>query len=137
MVRTRSGQVVSYTELDYGRASRQEIARRHQKRKLLARAESDDEEDDDGGAAIGGGGIGTSTPRTPRARKTRAQVRQEEALATPPSARVRVGVTPPVHSERILRGSRMPTCSDYGTTRHFSFKGDGYFFCHTRTFARR
>ena len=58
----------------------------------------DDEEDDDGGAAVRG--IGTSS--TPRARKTRGQLRQEEAVATPPSAFVRVGVTPPVQTERML-----------------------------------
>ena len=124
MVRTRSGHDVVYTEASYGRAARKESSRRQQKRKLARAVLAEDDED-----GSESGTADTSTPRTRTRRKTRGQIRQEEALATPPSALTRVGVTPPIQPERMLRG-RMPTCSDYGTSRHFSFQGNGYFFCH-------
>jgi hypothetical protein len=92
-----------------------------QKRKLSSAAFVQDKDED----GVESGALGT--PR--RARRTRGQIRQEEDLATPPSALARVGVTPPSKNERMLRG-RIPTCSDYGISRHFSFKGNGYFFCH-------
>ena len=105
MVRTRAGHDVVYTEASYGRAARTESRRRMQKRKF--------ERQDQGGES----GTAASTPQ--RARRTRGQIRQEE-LSTPPSATVRLGVTPPSQDEIMLRG-RLPTCSDYGISRHFSF----------------
>ena len=119
MVRTRSGHAVFFTETSYGRAARQETTRRLQKRKLSSSVLIQDEADGENGTF--------STPR--RARKTRGQIWQEEDLATPPSANTRVGVTPPSRSERILRG-RIPTCSDYGISRRYSFPGNRFFFCH-------
>ena len=85
MVRTRTGHDVVYTEASYGRAARTESRRRMQKRKF--------ERQDQGGES----GTAASTPQ--RARRTRGQIRQEEELATPPSATVRVGVTPPSQNE--------------------------------------
>ena len=118
MVKTRSGNDVSYTEASYGRAARKETTRKRQRMKLIG---STSERVDDHDRS-------PSTPR--RTRNTRAaQMQQEEDLATPPSALNRVGITPPKKTERLLRGRR-PTCSDYGIARHFSFQGNGFFFCH-------
>jgi hypothetical protein len=118
MVKTRSGNDVSYTEASYGRAARKETTRKRLRMKLIA---STSERVDDHDRS-------PSTPR--RTRNTRAaQMQQEEDLATPPSALNRVGITPPKKTERLLRGRR-PTCSDYGIARHFSFHGNGFFFCH-------
>jgi hypothetical protein len=125
MVRTRAGHDVFHTEASYGRAARVESSRKHRKRRLLCAVSM---QDGDGGGESGT----TSTPRR-ATRKTRGQIRQEEDVATPPSALSRVGVTPPSKNERMLRG-RVPTCSDYGISRHFAFRGNGYFFCHACDF---
>ena len=115
MVRTRSGHDVFYTEASYGRAARNESSRQRRKRKLSS-------------TTLVQGEATMSRPGTPpRTRRTRGQIQREEDLATPPSALRRVGATPPSKAEQMLRG-RLPTCSDYGTSRHFSFKGNGYFF---------
>ena len=120
MVRTRSGHDVFHSEASYGRAARSESKRRMRKRKIAA-----DLRDEDGVESSG-----TASTPVRNTRRTRGQIRQEEDLSTPPSAFARVGVTPPSQNERILRGGRLPTCSDYGNTRHYMFKGNGYFFCH-------
>ncbi|KAI2490109.1 hypothetical protein MHU86_24480 [Fragilaria crotonensis] len=120
MVQTRSGHDVFYTEASYGRAARNESTRKRRKRKLTQASMREFSADNS---------FTSTTPqRTPR--KTRAQIRQEEELSTPPSTLNRVGRTPPIKTERLLRGKRKPTCSDYGIARHFSFQGNGFFFCH-------
>ena len=117
MVTTRSGHDVFHTESSYGRAANIESKRRRLKKKLESSLERQEDKD--------GVDRNTTTPR----RQTRAQLQQMEELSTPPSASNRVGITPPRKTERLLRG-RLPTCSDYGITRHFSFRGNSFFFCH-------
>ena len=129
---TRSGNRVEHMEASYGRAARKESKRRRLKRKLVTLAE----EEDDGTAKYydsNGEEEAADKSRTPftpaRRRTTRAQLQIEEALSTPPSASTRAATTPPSPSERLLRGRRKPMCTDYGLTRHFAFRGQGFFFC--------
>jgi hypothetical protein len=117
MGRTRSGREIVYTEASYGRAARAETARKRKKRKLSSTSLV--QRDNNSVVIVGG------TPP----RRTRGQIRQEASLGTPPSVYTRVGATPPSNGNRVLRGTRAPTCSDYGMSRHYSFQGDGFFFC--------
>ena len=124
---TRSGNRVEHMEASYGRAARQESKRRRRKRKLL---ETCSTEHDGGAASHQYDDNDNGEPFTPaRRRTTRAQQKIEEELRTPPSASTRAATTPPSPSERFLRGGRRPMCTDYGRTRHFAFRGQGFFFC--------
>ncbi len=125
MVKTRSGHDVFYTEASYGRAARSETTRKRKKLKLLRNDSSPCNDDDDETNEFNG--VAARTPRS--GRKTRGQIREEENLKTPPSAQTRLGITPPSKSDGMITRGRMPTCSDYGTLRHFSFTaGKGFFF---------
>ena len=73
--------------------------------------------------------VGTSsTAATPPRARTRKQIQELMEVSTPPSATKRLALTPPAKSERFLRG-RLPRCSDFGTMRHYAFKGRGFLFC--------
>ena len=124
MVHTRSGQAVVHGEASYGRAARKESQRRRQKRKKLNLSRSELGQDDglDGNAS-------TTTPQRRRRIRTRAQAQEEEKLATPPGIFNQVAKTPPPKSERLLRGTRLPRCSDFGPARHFIFQDQGFNFC--------
>jgi hypothetical protein len=127
---TRSGNRVEHMEASYGRAARKESKRRRLKRKLVTLAEEEDESTATYYDSNGEEEAKSRTPFTPaRRRTTRAQLQIEEALSTPPSASTRAATTPPSPSERLLRGRRKPMCTDYGRTRHFAFRGQGFFFC--------
>jgi hypothetical protein len=121
MGRTRSGREIVYTEASYGRAARAEATRKRKKRQL---ASTSSVRTDNSSVVIVGG-----TPPRSTTRQTRGQIQLEASLGTPPSVYTRVGATPPSNGNRILRGTRAPTCSDYGMSRHYSFQGDGFFFC--------
>ena len=112
MVHTRSGRAVIHAESSYGRAASQESKRRMRKRKLGLSQQQD--------------GVMSLTPR----RSTRAQIQEAIELATPPSAH-RVAAAPRTPSptrNRRLRG-RLPRCSDFGPSRHFTFRGQGFLLC--------
>jgi hypothetical protein len=110
MVRTRSGNEVFHTEASYGRAARSESTRQQLKRKV-ENIES----------------ASMMKPRRTRSH-TRSQMELDVTLETPPSALCRVGTTSSPKTERMLRTSRKPRCSDFGVSRHFAFQGQGFFF---------
>ena len=70
-----------------------------------------------------------STPSRLTRTRARSQIEHDKALATPPGALLRVGTTPSPKTERILRTTRKPRCSDFGIARHYAFRGRGFFFC--------
>ena len=104
MGRARSGREIVYTEASYGRAARAETARKRKKRKLSSTLSVALQRDNSSVVIVGG------TPP----RRTRGQIRQEASLGTPPSVYTQVGATPLSNGNRVLRGTRAPTCSDYG-----------------------
>ena len=130
MVRTRAGTDVVHAENSYGHAAYIESARKRKKRKMDA-AKSNATN-----AGIVSTTADTRSPRTTRTptRTTRLQAQSENALASPPSA-TRTATPPSRNSKRLLgRASattmRKPRCSDFGSLRHFAFKGgERYFFC--------
>ena len=134
MVHTRSGLAVVHMETSYGRAARIESKRRRKKQKWMnmdsIRSAAGD---DDAGSKDTSTPNTTTTIMTPtRAMSrtmTRAQAQEDRELITPPGASRRVAETPPPPRERILRGTRLPRCSDYGLERHSIFKDQGFHFC--------
>jgi hypothetical protein len=129
MVRTRGGTEVVHAENSYGRAAYIESARKRKKRKMDA-AKSNAT---NAGIASTTANTSPRTTRTPT-RTTRLQAQSENALASPPSV-ARIATPPSRNSKRLLRRAsatttRKPRCSDYGSSRHFAFKGaKKYFFC--------
>lgn len=129
MVHTRAGTEVVHAENSYGRAAYIESARKRKKRKMDA-AKSNAT---NAGIASTTADTSPRTMRTPT-RTTRLQAQSENALASPPSA-ARIATPPSRNSKRLLRRAsatttRKPRCSDYGSSRHFAFKGGKrYFFC--------
>jgi len=111
MVRTRTGNEVVHQASSYGRASREFSREQRQLSKRKAEQSS----------------------MTPRARTTRAQAKQDECLASPPSFSISPSIpATPVTPKtlRPLHGRRKPRCSDFGFSRHYTFQGQGFFFCH-------
>jgi hypothetical protein len=127
MVHTRSGQAVVHVETSYGRAARKESQRRRQKRRKLDSSRSESGPAGDG--LLDGNAITTTPQRTMTRTRAQAQAQEEEELATPPGAFNQVAKTPPPKSERLLRQTRLPRCSDFGLARHFIFHNQGFNFC--------
>jgi hypothetical protein len=120
MVRTRSGVAVVHSATSYGRASREESRRQRMKRKANLQTDT-----------------GVEGAGTPRRKATRAHAQLLESLSTPPNAvsglvvaRTPVETTSPRTLRPLHDGRRRPRCSDYGPSRHLTFQGQGFFFCH-------